>query len=94
MTLLTVVYLAGFIGSNLGTTALLLTPNNGILLKYNQALLLASIFGFFLASIFYVTVLNFEIGLGVVIGFGAFCFAAIYRYLNKPEKLLKLRPRI
>ncbi len=94
MTSLTAIYLAGLIGSNLGAIALLLTPNNKTTLKYTQAFLLASIFGVFLASVFYVTVSNFEIGLGVVIGFGVFCFTAIYRYLNKPDKLLKLRPRI
>jgi peptidoglycan/LPS O-acetylase OafA/YrhL len=94
MTSLTAIYLSGLIGSNFGAIALLLTPNNELLLKHSQALLLASIFGCFLSSVFYASTSSFEIGLEVVIGFGAFCFMAIYRYLKKPEKLLKLRPRI
>ncbi|GAA81430.1 hypothetical protein [Pseudoalteromonas sp. BSi20495] len=94
MTSLMAIYLSGFIGSNFGAIALIITPNNKLLLNNSQALLLASIFGCFLSSVFYASTSNFEIGLETVIGFGAFCFITIYRYLKKPEKLLKLKPRI
>ncbi len=94
MTTLMEIYLAGLIGSNFGAIALLLTPKNKLLLKHSKAILLASILGCFLSSVFYASTSSFEIGLELIIGFGAFCFMVIYRYLNKPEKIVKLSPRI
>lgn len=94
MSLLFAVYLSGLIGSNLGAVALLLTPKNLLVMSFIQAIFLATIFGLFLSTIFYVGVAGFEIEFSIILGFGAFCFGAIYRYLNKPEKLLNMRHHV
>ena len=94
MSLLLASYLAGLTGSNLGALALVYTPKTDLEMSKLNAFILATLFGLFLSTVFYVAVSGFEVSYSVILGFCAFCFAAIYRYLKNPEKLLKLAKRI